>query len=72
MKAICIDSKTRIHECDLIEGEPYEVLSENGCGEGCCYKVQKDGQGVWKKDRVIPLSDIDETECVNEKEVVYG
>lgn len=68
MIVICVDSITRFQSCDLVEGQRYEVISTHGCREGCCYKLAKDGVNVWKKDRFIPLSNIDETELSNRKE----
>jgi len=71
MKVICIDSKTRFQKCDLKEGGIYTIIDNNGCGQGCCYKLLE-SELSWAKDRFIPTSNIDETELVNEIETIFS
>jgi len=73
MKVICIYGK-RINPLttyDLPEGIPLGAVDDGGC----CYTIigyEKDPvhgrHTVWNKKRFIPLSDIDETELIKERE----
>lgn len=76
MKAICIDNKDGIWKLAsllLEEGKTYTVYD---CGDKECYRVDgllfdpRDGaELLFFRKRFAPLSDIDEMELINEKEL---
>lgn len=70
MKVICIDAT----QCNnlLTEGKVYTVIGEDDVSFTLkAYFLEEFGDKCpWDKKRFIPTSDIDETELVNEKELV--
>ena len=52
---------------EIYEGEVYTVINENSRS----YSLQERSDELWyKKTRFIPLSNIDETELIKEREVL--
>jgi predicted RNA-binding protein with TRAM domain len=85
MRVLCIDSKVRPNSCNhnllhlINEGEEYEVYDTRlGKGTdgiiGIVYYLVgiNERPNGFNANRFIPISDIDETELVNEREEVYG
>lgn len=66
MNVVCINSNIICMPLKRIpiEGEVYNVIDDNGCGEGCCYRLEGFDQNL-SKTRFVPVSDIDETTLVN-------
>lgn len=75
MKVICIDGKRKhvLTTYDLPEGIPLDVYDsdQNGYYIVKGYEIDVDGiLTYWNKNRFIPLSEIDETELIKERELV--
>lgn len=73
MRAICIDSSNPVPwiECHLVEGEVYNIDPSRRCPNKCCVYVEELRQ-YWGEERFVPLPDADETELVEEKELVVS
>jgi len=71
MRYVCIDSSdpNPFVKCTLKEGELYTLDFNKRCEDGCCVLVVEDGHR-WMPKRFVPISDIDETEFVNETELI--
>jgi len=76
MKVMCINNgKLRNHlgkinsAPELIEGETYTVIGISNTGHGYILLEVKHGEQFsgFTKERFIPLSEIDETELVNQR-----
>jgi len=81
MKVICVDSTNNelgdaghdnfnLNEADIYNVKE-ECIGEYYCGKQIeCYSLFEDLEFAYEKFRFIPLSEIDETEMVNSKQVL--
>jgi hypothetical protein len=69
MKVLCINAKPVNCDIDLIEGEVYTVIDIEMFQNKDYYVLAEIAKpNSFIKDRFIPLSDIDETEIVKQRE----
>lgn len=59
MKVVCIDASNMNKYGILVEGNIYKVISNNDCFKA--YELKEHKGYFYKKERFIPLSEIDET-----------
>ena len=74
MKVLCIDDRNQPFEPFVKFGEYYTILKTDVRPVGRCYQlkefVEEYVEYWWLCSRFAPLSEIDETELVNEKQLV--
>jgi predicted ATPase len=69
MKVLCIDAKPIRCIVDIVEGEGYTVIDLERFQNKDYYVLDEiEKPNSFRKDRFIPLSDIDETEIVKQRE----